>query len=73
VITDANYMNRGELYLLHHWEETDLRFDYAQDTLENLQALWQRPVHLETAVADKGNVLLSYDGSRHISKLISEF
>jgi len=65
VITDANYMNRGELYLLHHWQDTDLRFDYAQDTLENLQALWQRPVHLETAVADKGNVLLSFDGSRH--------
>jgi stage V sporulation protein R len=29
-IIDANYQNRGELYLIHQWEEVDLRLDYAQ-------------------------------------------
>jgi stage V sporulation protein R len=69
-VTDANYQNRGELYLIHHWEEIDLRLDYAQATLENLQALWGRPVHIETTLTDKGQALLSYDGKQHTSRLI---
>lgn len=64
-VTDANYQNRGELYLIHRWENIDLRGDYAYATLENLQAVWGRPVHLETAVTDKGPALLSFDGQRH--------
>ena len=64
-VVDANYHNRGELYLVHRWEELDLRFDYAQATLENLQALWNRPVHLETVVGDKGTMVFSYNGKQH--------
>ncbi len=61
-VTDANYQNRGELYLTHRWEEVELRDDYAVAALENLQAIWNRPVHLETQMTDRGSVLLSYDG-----------
>ncbi len=71
-LVDANYANRNELYLLHHWESLDLRFDYAQATLENLHALWGRPVHIETQVEDKGAVLLSYDGRQHMSQLLQK-
>ena len=69
-VVDANHQNRGELYLLHHWEEIDLRLDYAQATLENMQALWGRPVHIETAITDKGQAVFSFDGKQHTSRLL---
>lgn len=49
-ILDANYDNRGELYLMHDYEGMDLRLDYAHDTLKNLHSLWKRPVAIETQV-----------------------
>lgn len=61
-VTDANYRNRGELYLTHRWEGVDLRDDYAGAALENLHAIWHRPVHLQTELSDEGIVVLSYDG-----------
>jgi len=69
-ITDANYQNRGDLYLLHHWDEVDLRLDYAEATLESLQAIWGRPVHLETVLGEKGTAAFSFDGKKHSRKLI---
>ena len=61
---DGNYLNRGELYLKHEHTGVDLQLDYATDTLENLQLLWNRPVHLETVV-DETKAVLSYDGEEH--------
>lgn len=69
-VVDANYQNRGELYLRHHWDSVDLRIDYAEATLENLQALWSRPVHLETVMGEKGTAVFSFDGSKHTRKLL---
>ncbi|MEM7131750.1 MAG: SpoVR family protein [Chloroflexota bacterium] len=67
VIEDANYKNRGELFLQHRWEGIDLRYGYAQDTLENLHALWQRPVHLATVDSEKDSeIILVYDGEEHL-------
>jgi stage V sporulation protein R len=63
-VVDGNYDNRGELLLRHHHEGVDLKMDWARDTLENVCALWTRPVHLETAVDEKG-VRLSFDGGEH--------
>jgi stage V sporulation protein R len=63
-VHDGNYRNRRELLLRHVHEGVDLKIDWALDTLENVQALWGRPVHLETAVRDKG-VRLSFDGEEH--------
>lgn len=59
-IVNGNHENRGELYLVHRHEGIDLDEPYAKETLANLYRIWGRPVHLETADAKKGSVLLSY-------------
>lgn len=66
-IMDDNYKNRRELYLKHEHpgpEEFDLRIDHAKDTLKALQALWRRPVHIET-ILEEQRVRYSYDGTTH--------
>ncbi len=63
-VVDGNYKNRGELYLKHKFSGVEIQLDYARDTLENLQRLWGRPVHLETAV-ENTQMVLSFDGSAH--------
>lgn len=63
-VLDANYLNRGELYLLHKHEGVDLKLDEAKDTLSNIYKIWTRPVHLETVV-DEVKTLLSFDGEEH--------
>lgn len=63
-VIDANYRNRGELLLKHEHNGVDLRLNHAADTLANLQALWSRPVHLQTIVDGKPNTL-SFDGTDH--------
>ena len=60
-LEDANYGNRGELYLRHRHEGIDLRLDYARDTLRNLHKIWTRPVHLEWDI-DENKRLLSFAG-----------
>jgi stage V sporulation protein R len=64
IVEDANYLNRGELYLRHKHEGIDLKIDEAHDTLRNLSKIWSRPVHLETFV-DESKTLLSFDGEEH--------
>src|SRR5581483_251712 len=59
-LVDANYANRGELYLVHRYEGVDLDLPQAEDTLKNLYTLWTRPVHLETTLNDEGTTLLTY-------------
>lgn len=64
-VLDANYLNRGELYLEHDSVGSmGLRLDYAERTLENLHKLWTRPVHIQTVDADR-QLILSYDGNQH--------
>lgn len=65
-VVDANYENRGELYLMHRHEGIDLDVPFAEDTLKNLHTIWGRPVHVETTVADKGKTLFSHgpEGSK---------
>ncbi len=63
-VADGNYKNRGELYLKHDYSDVELQHDYARDTLENIERLWSRPVHLETLLEDS-KVVLSYDGKEH--------
>jgi stage V sporulation protein R len=65
-VTEANYSNRGELYLKHRFEGVPLDIEKAKDTLKNLHRLWRRPVHLETTEEGREK-LLSYDGSEHRS------
>lgn len=63
-VIDGNYRNRGELLLRHAYNGIDLKLDWAADTLANIQALWGRPVHLQTVVEDQPS-LLSFDGAEH--------
>ena len=63
-VIDGNHGNRGELYLRHRTDGTELKGDYARDTLENLEKLWSRPVHIETIVDEEPSVM-SYDGRSH--------
>lgn len=62
-VEDANYKNRGELLLLHKFDGQDLKVDYAKETLQNLVALWSRPVHIRT-VSENKQVIWSHDGTR---------
>jgi len=68
-VTNGNYRNRGELYLQHQYMGVELKLDYAHDTLENLQKLWSRPVHIETVIDDEPTIL-SFDGTDHDTNLM---
>lgn len=61
LVTDANYKNRGELYLTHQHEGIDLDLRAALDTLRNIQRIWGRPVVLET-IENKNEKRFRYDG-----------
>ena len=52
-VVDKNFKNRGELYLSHNWDNHDLRGDWAMATLESLEVMWKRPVHLESRMEGK--------------------
>ena len=57
-VTDGNHENRGELYLSHRFEGLEIDMRFAAETLNALEAIWGRPVHLESKLDDKG-ILLS--------------
>jgi stage V sporulation protein R len=63
-VVDSNHDNRGELYLRHTFEGVELKLDHARDTIQNVQRIWNRPVHIETALGGKGR-LLTFDGTEH--------
>ncbi len=69
-IVDGNHKNRGELYLVHEWVGGDLQIDQAQQTLQGLFKVWQRPVHIETIESGKGR-LLSFDGKESTSSEVT--
>jgi stage V sporulation protein R len=66
-VVDANYKNRGELFLEHEFNGVELQLDYARDTLANLHKLWRRPVHIHTALEEVPTIL-SFDGSEHTAE-----
>ena len=52
-VVDANYLNRGELYLAHRWSGMEVDIAKAMETLRNLRILWGRPVRLQARVEDE--------------------
>ncbi len=52
-VADANYLNRGELYLAHQWTGLEVEIARASPVLQNLRILWGRPVHLQARVNDE--------------------
>ena len=69
-VIEANYENRGELLLLHQYENVELDKQFATDTLSNLHTLWKRPVHIQTKLDDKA-VILGYDGQEFRQQWVS--
>ncbi len=68
-VVDGNFENRGELLLAHRHEGTDLKMDYARETLKNLASLWRRPVSIITRMDGKG-LILSFDGKEHSERKV---
>lgn len=66
-VTDADYVNRGELLLEHRHFGVDLELPYAKSTLENLCLIWKKPVNLITQIKDRPT-LLTFDGAGHTSR-----
>jgi stage V sporulation protein R len=71
-IVDANYLNSGQLFMVHRYEGVDLDIQYSQDTLSNLYRLWGRPVHIETVLEDRVKMLFSYGPEGHSRKKIED-
>ncbi|MEO0482963.1 MAG: SpoVR family protein [Planctomycetota bacterium] len=54
---DANYLNRGELYLAHQFSALEIEAAKANEVLRNLRLLWGRPVHLQCLVNEEMTLL----------------
>ncbi|MCB0377359.1 MAG: SpoVR family protein [Bdellovibrionales bacterium] len=61
-VENANFNNRGELLLNHLFEGVEIQYNYAQETLKNLFAIWKRPVNLLTVIDEKQKIL-RHDGT----------
>jgi len=68
-VQDGDFNKRGELYLKHNYEGTELDVYYVEKTIPYLYTLWGRPVHLET-VLDNKSILFSYNGEKGSKKFI---
>ena len=64
VVEDGDYKGNRELYLKHCYEGDELDLRYAEKTLAQIHAIWDRTVHLETMLEEKPT-LLTFDGERH--------
>jgi len=49
---DANYRNRGELYLAHQHNGLEIEIAKAREVLRNIRTIWGRPVHLQMRIED---------------------
>ncbi len=70
-VIDADFNGNTELLLKHHYEGQELDIVYAQKTLEYIQYIWSRPVHLETVV-DSDLTRLTYNGECHSQTQIDD-
>ncbi len=52
-VVDANYRNRGELYLAHKWSGLEIEIARAVEVLRALRRMWGRPVHLQAQINDE--------------------
>lgn len=61
-VEDPNFKNRKELLLKHVHYGVDLDMQFAEQTMNNLYALWKRPINLVTSYEDK-EVTFNFDGT----------
>jgi stage V sporulation protein R len=69
-VVDANYLNRGELYLAHQWNGLDIDLAKAGEVLRNIRQIWGRPAHAQVRVEDQQYLLScsDFDPSTPIKK-----
>ncbi|MGX9706611.1 SpoVR family protein [Laceyella tengchongensis] len=63
VVQDGDYLQNGELYLVHRYEGVELDLKYLENTLPHVYACWGRSVHLETVVEGR-KVVFCYNGKK---------
>ncbi|MEZ6242432.1 MAG: SpoVR family protein [Phycisphaerales bacterium] len=56
-VVDANYLNRGELYLAHEFSGLEVDAARAVETLRGVRTIWGRPVHLQARVNEEMRLL----------------
>lgn len=66
-VENGDYLQNGELYLVHSYEGTELDIPYLENVLPYIYELWGRPVHIETMVDEKPT-LFSYNGEKHLQR-----
>jgi len=66
-VADANYLNRGELYLAHQFNGLEVDAAQAVEVLRAIQRFWQRPVHLQFRMNEE-MTLLSCTGEESSSE-----
>ncbi|MDX2114060.1 MAG: SpoVR family protein [Planctomycetota bacterium] len=67
-VLDANYQNRGELFLAHQWNGLDLDLAKSGEVLKNLREIWGRPVHVHTRLEDEPFLLSAVDPESAVRK-----
>lgn len=63
LVKDGDYLQNGELYLVHQYEGVELDLKYLERTLPHVYALWGRSVYLETVIENRP-VLFCYNGKK---------
>ncbi|MSR45974.1 MAG: SpoVR family protein [Planctomycetes bacterium] len=56
-VVDGNHDNRGELRLAHRFEGLEIDMKFAGETLKLLEAIWARPVCIESKLDGKGTLV----------------
>lgn len=62
-VQDGDYLQNGELYLVHRFEGVELDVKYLEKTLPHVYALWGRSVHLETVVEGR-KMVFCFNGKK---------
>lgn len=57
--------------LAHQHNGLDLQVKYATETIENVQRIWGRPVHLQARIDDE-NALFSCDGENSQQQTLND-
>jgi len=72
-VVDANYLNRGELYLAHRFAGLELDAAKAIEVLRALRRIWGRPVHVQARVNEEMRLItLEEAGGDARSEVIGE-
>lgn len=70
-VVDGNHEGKGYLLLTHLYEGVDLQPKYTQGTMENIYALWKRPVCLATVTEGEPRIY-KYDGEEFTSEVYGD-